>query len=190
MIFTPDPLYYPGGTIERDDGSGVGEMRDVGPLYDKSILKEVRAKSMRCTELSPFDSSPNFTKIASVDTNVFAHRASMSNFKSVMFCFGGGGVYLKASSIMLRSVMLSILLSQVLKVQNEVINLDATFDNGTVTLSDICFKPLDPANKNCAIQSPLQFFQNKEENLDKEADWFDGCQFEENYLDQIYSCAV
>ena len=86
--------------------------------------------------------------------------------------------------------MLSILLSQVLKVQNEVINLDATFDNGTVTLSDICFKPLDPANKNCAIQSPLQFFQNKEENLDKEADWFDGCQFEENYLDQIYSCAV
>ena len=91
MIFTPDPLYYPGGTIERDDGSGVGEMRDVGPLYDKSILKEVRAKSMRCTELSPFDSSPNFTKIASVDTNVFAHRASMSNFKSLSCSVLAGG---------------------------------------------------------------------------------------------------
>jgi Niemann-Pick C1 protein len=46
--------------------------------------------------------------------------------------------------------------------------LTAKFDNETVTLEDICFKPLSPDNNNCTIESVLQYWQNNRTNLDKE----------------------
>ena len=36
-----------------------------------------------------------------------------------------------------------------------------------VTIRDICLQPLSPGNEACAIFSPLQYWQNKKENLDK-----------------------
>ena len=58
-------------------------------------------------------------------------------------------------------------LQQALKLQNDISNLQGVLNNKSVSLSDICFKPLAPDNNNCTIQSILQYWQNDEASLDK-----------------------
>ena len=57
-----------------------------------------------------------------------------------------------------------------------------------LTLSDICLKPLEGDNDNCAIMSPLQWFQNEEANLDYEKEDENWNTY--NWLDQIKGCAL
>ncbi|XP_036374709.1 NPC intracellular cholesterol transporter 1 [Megalops cyprinoides] len=57
-------------------------------------------------------------------------------------------------------------LHQVLDLQDDVTNLQATYKNETVTLKDICLAPLAPYNDNCTILSVLNYFQNSHEVLD------------------------
>ena len=60
---------------------------------------------------------------------------------------------------------------QVLDLQTEIENLEVWYegDNRSISLSDICFAPLAPENKNCTIESVLNYWQNSHENLDKVA---------------------
>ena len=41
------------------------------------------------------------------------------------------------------------------------------YENSTITLQDICFQPLAPQKKECAIQSVFQYFQNNKTKLNK-----------------------
>ena len=53
-----------------------------------------------------------------------------------------------------------ILFQQILYLQEAITNLTAPLgDNDTVTLDDICFKPLAPDNNYCTINSIVQYFQ-------------------------------
>lgn len=54
-----------------------------------------------------------------------------------------------------------------LNLQLEVEGIQAPYKNGTVSLSDICMKPLAPYNNNCTIMSVLNYFQNDLKTLDK-----------------------
>ena len=75
-----------------------------------------------------------------------------------------------------------------LRVQNHIVhNLEADYNGTKVKLGDICFKPLAPDNDNCAIMSPLQYFQNDEKKLDYEDNSKEPCQ-SSNYLDQFKAC--
>ena len=62
-----------------------------------------------------------------------------------------------------------------------VFQLNATVDNNPVSLEDICFTPLSPANSNCTIQSVLNFFQNDVETLVQNEN-------ETKYLDHLSTC--
>ncbi len=71
-------------------------------------------------------------------------------------------------------------LTSVLKLQTEIVSLtaDLTEKNRTVSLSDICLKPLSPDNENCTVFSILQYYQNSLDNLNKRMGddyftWFD-----------------
>ena len=62
---------------------------------------------------------------------------------------------------------------QIWHMQNDVINLNATYkdNDGTevmFTLDDICLKPFAADNKNCVIYSVLNYFQNSYELLNRE----------------------
>lgn len=59
------------------------------------------------------------------------------------------------------------LLERVLRLQNEVVSLKGVSDDGnqTVSLSDICLKPLEPDNIKCTVFSLLQYYQNSLDNL-------------------------
>ncbi|NXP53899.1 NPC1 protein, partial [Heliornis fulica] len=59
------------------------------------------------------------------------------------------------------------ILHQVLDLQNAIVNINASFDNETVTLKDICLAPLAPYNNNCTILSVLNYFQNSHSVLDR-----------------------
>jgi Niemann-Pick C1 protein len=61
-------------------------------------------------------------------------------------------------------------LHEALKLQNDISDLKGTLDNQTVSLEDICFKPLAPDNNFCTIQSIFQYWQNSPILLDKEID--------------------
>ncbi|KAE9548636.1 hypothetical protein FO519_008148 [Halicephalobus sp. NKZ332] len=57
-------------------------------------------------------------------------------------------------------------LEEAFLVQNEILNMVVgTEDGKTVTLQDICYKPLDPDNKNCAVMSIFNYFQNDMSNM-------------------------
>lgn len=57
-------------------------------------------------------------------------------------------------------------LTRVLDLQTKVLSLTADYNgNQTVHLSDICLKPLEPANENCTVLSLLQYYQNSLDNL-------------------------
>jgi len=80
---------------------------------------------------------------------------------------------------------------EVLKIQNHIVhNVSADFNGTQVKLGDICFKPLAPDNDNCAIMSPLQYFQNDAKNLDYKPnteDWDKPC-FDGGFLEQLKAC--
>ncbi|CAH1772331.1 unnamed protein product, partial [Owenia fusiformis] len=70
---------------------------------------------------------------------------------------------------MIGAVLKLDILHEVLDLQNRLANITA-YDSKhgvDVRLEDICFAPLSPDNNNCTIQSPLNYFQNSMENLDK-----------------------
>ena len=75
-----------------------------------------------------------------------------------------------------------------MELQNYLTNMSVPFKykNGTeenITLSDICFKPV---NQYCAIQSVFQYFQNSEELLNaSRSDYFF---FYGNYISHIDLC--
>ena len=59
--------------------------------------------------------------------------------------------------------------TQVYKIQNHLSTMEVRFNDGSgnetgnetnITLQDICFSPLAPENKNCTIESVLNYFQN------------------------------
>ena len=56
---------------------------------------------------------------------------------------------------------------QVLDLQLELMNLTAQYEGEEVTLNDICFQPLYPDNKDCAVMSALQYWQLNATNLEK-----------------------
>ncbi|CAF1388802.1 unnamed protein product [Adineta ricciae] len=60
-------------------------------------------------------------------------------------------------------------LSDVLNLQTEILALTtgSNTTNQTISLSDICLKPLAPDNENCTVFSLLQYYQNSKENLYK-----------------------
>lgn len=57
---------------------------------------------------------------------------------------------------------------QVLELQNQVTNIKAFSKElgREVRLSDICFKPLEPASHECGVFSPLEYFQSNGTRLD------------------------
>ncbi|XP_069778710.1 NPC intracellular cholesterol transporter 1 [Narcine bancroftii] len=57
-------------------------------------------------------------------------------------------------------------LHQVLDLQDEIQGLEASCNNETVRLQDICLAPLAPYNNNCTILSVLNYFQNSHSVLD------------------------
>ena len=73
-------------------------------------------------------------------------------------------------------------------LQDYLTNMEVPYsdDNGTVTnitLSDICYKPLAPQNKNCTITSVLNYFQNSLAHLERQLDWDFA-----DYRDHVYYC--
>ena len=60
-------------------------------------------------------------------------------------------------------------------------------ENRNITLADICFTPLAPDNKNCTIESVLNYWQNSHENLDKIFN--DGFFTQADYHDHLLACA-
>lgn len=56
-----------------------------------------------------------------------------------------------------------------------------------ITISDICFKPLHPDNDHCSVFSYLEWWQNSEKEIDKEAVNHEG--FKDTYLDHFKFCS-
>lgn len=79
-------------------------------------------------------------------------------------------------------------MKEVLELQTDITNLAAMWNGRNVSLSDICFKPLAPDYKDCAIESPLQFYQNDPQNLDKVAYDDAGFFVLADYLDHFLHC--
>jgi len=77
---------------------------------------------------------------------------------------------------------------QVLKLQTQVQNIQASYRGENVTLNDICFKPLAPDYEACMIQSVLQYWQNNGTNLDKIAYDQSGFFVMADYLDHFQKC--
>ncbi|KAF6030906.1 NPC1 [Bugula neritina] len=78
-------------------------------------------------------------------------------------------------------------LKELLYLQNNISALRADMGNNeTVGLEDICYQPLYPDNKNCVINSVLQYFQNNETTLERKVtDFFNTLA---DYVDHIKSC--
>ncbi|KAL9961426.1 hypothetical protein ACROYT_G030363 [Oculina patagonica] len=56
---------------------------------------------------------------------------------------------------------------EALDLQNDITNMKVPFEGSNITLEDICFQPLAPQTKKCAIQSIFQYFQNNKTRLNK-----------------------
>ena len=73
---------------------------------------------------------------------------------------------------------------KIFKLQAAVMDVTANAGNRTIGVKDVCFIPLDPDVKECALISPFQWFQNKEKNIKaKETSYFNN-----TYLDHLYKC--
>ncbi|KAL0966255.1 hypothetical protein UPYG_G00293020 [Umbra pygmaea] len=59
------------------------------------------------------------------------------------------------------------ILHQVLDLQTDIENIEASYGEQKVTLKDICLAPLAPYNDNCTILSVLNYFQNSHTQLDR-----------------------
>ncbi len=74
-----------------------------------------------------------------------------------LFCDG-------CQTVQYSSTLQQDFLLQVLDLQNKVKSLKGTLNIGnrteTVSLDDICFKPLTPDNNNCTIQSIFEYWQS------------------------------
>ncbi|KAF8572283.1 hypothetical protein P879_03201, partial [Paragonimus westermani] len=80
-------------------------------------------------------------------------------------------------------------LDEVLKLQSQIRNLSAYSSgfNEQITLDDICFKPLAPNNLDCAITSPLEYFQSDSFVLNQTLiDWEEVVA---DYIDHLLFCA-
>nr|XP_018672975.1 NPC intracellular cholesterol transporter 1 isoform X2 [Ciona intestinalis] len=86
------------------------------------------------------------------------------------------------------SILRKDVLHEILDLQLEVERLTAKLDDETVTLKDICLKPLAPYNNNCTIMSVVNYFQNDHATLDKEAYSEGGFFFEADYHDHLMAC--
>ena len=73
-----------------------------------------------------------------------------------------------------------------MEIQNYLTSMKVPYNGSNITLEDICYKPVSPANNNCTVMSVLQFFQNSAEKLNMTASTVN----DENitYLDHIYNC--
>ncbi|XP_041362124.1 NPC intracellular cholesterol transporter 1-like [Gigantopelta aegis] len=81
-------------------------------------------------------------------------------------------------------------LHQVLDLQNAISSITADYDDGVVSLEDICFLPLAPEHKVCAVTSMLQYYQNSHHMLDyKIMDEF-GFFVLADYLDHFQYCVM
>uniref|UniRef100_A0A0B7ARF7 SSD domain-containing protein n=2 Tax=Arion vulgaris TaxID=1028688 RepID=A0A0B7ARF7_9EUPU len=77
-------------------------------------------------------------------------------------------------------------LHQLLYLQDAITEIQATYNNQTVMLKDICFAPLAPDNTECTIQSVLNYYQNSHQMIDKEDSNF--WEVNAKYLDHFQSC--
>jgi len=76
----------------------------------------------------------------------------------------------------------------VMRLQNYITdNITAEYENRTVHLQDICFRPLYPDNSYCAIQSVPEYFQDSETVFNFTSPDGDG---EISYLDHIQYCLL
>lgn len=57
-------------------------------------------------------------------------------------------------------------MKEALILQNKITTLIADYDNENVTLTDICYQPMN--NDRCAVQSPFTWFQEDEAKFDKD----------------------
>ncbi|XP_013884708.1 NPC intracellular cholesterol transporter 1 [Austrofundulus limnaeus] len=74
--------------------------------------------------------------------------------------------YFGGSDVPFKAILFKDILHQVLDLQLEIENLEATYQGQKVTLKDICLAPLAPYNNNCTILSILNYFQNSHAVLD------------------------
>jgi len=80
------------------------------------------------------------------------------------------GVWPDMEPTLLGPVLRKDILREVLELQlavERVMGWSSSFERN-VSLSDICFSPLSPDNKNCAVLSVLNYYQNNADNLDIE----------------------
>ncbi|THD28433.1 Niemann-Pick C1 protein [Fasciola hepatica] len=75
-----------------------------------------------------------------------------------------------------------------LQKQIEAISVESVRFKQNISLTDICFKPLEPDNMNCAITTPLEYFQGNRTRLDIE-DFNDFDMVIADYLDHLLFCA-
>ena len=80
-------------------------------------------------------------------------------------------------------------LFRVLDLQTQVLALqgELTETNETVSLTDICLKPLAPDNENCTVFSLLQYYQNSRDNLNKSTN--DGFFTTADYATHFLACS-
>jgi len=77
------------------------------------------------------------------------------------------------------------ILHEILRLQDEVFNIRATYDGENVTLNDICLKPLSPHNNDCGTMSVVNWFQNNHTNID----WTDDFGIQD-YHDHLITCTA
>ena len=83
-------------------------------------------------------------------------------------------------------------LTRVLELQKTIVSLQAQLPdkNRTISLPDICLKPLEPANKNCTVFSILQYYQNSLDNLKtRKSDDFGFNQTVADYTTHFLTCS-
>lgn len=75
--------------------------------------------------------------------------------------------YQQSEGVNYSGIVHKFMLERVLDLQLELMNLTAELDGKKVALTDICYQPLYPDNSDCAVMSPLQYWQLSKENLNK-----------------------
>ena len=75
---------------------------------------------------------------------------------------------------------------KIFELQSHVMSITAKNGNRTIGAKDVCFMPLDPDIKECALISPYQWFQNdktKIETVDKDS-------YNNTFLDHLFKCVT
>ncbi|KHJ43473.1 putative niemann-Pick C1 protein [Trichuris suis] len=91
-----------------------------------------------------------------------------------------------SSDILLGPVFRKEFLHDVLRLQESIRDLVVHKNNRTITLGDICVKPLAPEKDECLVQSVLGYFQTNATNLDHEAYEYDF--LIANWISHLRSC--